>query len=284
MNYFKLLFAVATLGILFPACDGGGDDSTADTIVVVLEASGLSGDKLSVNATASLRAEVIGFTGDASGLSYRWLLSTDRGQLSDGGTDLPNPTVACAAIRCVGKRAGEEKITVEVLDATRSTIGRASLDFEIVTSTTPGKSRGCFDQAKIIYTRGLTYMVVNQDGTNPRPMGITAFGGGNISPDGEWFAYAISDVYYDEMHVVRCDGRDRYKIPGGVGLDGRPEFSPDSKTLYFTRKNPDGTGPDLADYCVGGTRIVSKHSTAQSIHPSTKPLPKIFLLPWASGT
>ncbi len=145
---------------------------------------------------------------------------------------------------CVGQTAGEEQIRVDVLDANAAIIASKSYAFEIVPFVDPGFPRGCYDQPKLIYTRGNTGSVCNFDGTGQAPLGF--YGGLSvaISPDGEWLASNpyVSNASRYNMTVARCDGSDEVEIPyqpmDGNDSDYIPHFSLDSKTLYFKRPNP----------------------------------------------
>ena len=249
MKLLKILLALTLLTTL--SCST--DDASNDDASVTITASGLGDDKLALNNAATFTADVTGYDGDPSDLTYRWTLSTERGELSDGTNPLPNPTVGGNSIRCVGKTAGDEKIIVEVLDATNSHLATASMDFTIVPPTDHpvAISRGCFDQPKIIYQKVVSYYVCNFDGSGEEYIGI--FGGlsVDISPDGEWLAYNPYEGYDNppvgySMYVLRCDGTDRVRIHPDDYVsfeeysdDGNPHFSPDSKTLYFLRPHPD---------------------------------------------
>ena len=69
-------------------------------------------------------------------MSYRWTLSTERGELSDGTNALANPSVTQNTVYCIGKTAGDEQIRVEVLDANNAVIASKALGFEIVAFVT----------------------------------------------------------------------------------------------------------------------------------------------------
>lgn len=244
----KILIALALLIMLSCSTDSGIDDDVS----VTLTASGLNDDKLALNNSATFTAEVDGYEGDPSGLNYRWTLSTERGELSDGVNSLPNPTEGGNFIRCVGKSAGDEHITVELLDAGNNHLASASYDFTIVSSGGSEISRGCFDAPKIIYQYGTTYYVCNYDGSGEQSIGVSGGISVAISPDGQWIAWnpyiggsnPTPPIGY-AMHLQYCDGSGKIRIPSdntGYEFDAydyMPQFSPDSKTLYFMR-------PDLA--------------------------------------
>ncbi len=235
---------------------GCSDD--ADTIsLVTIEASGLNDDKLALNNSATFTANVSGLEGDAASFSYRWTLSTERGELSDGFSTLPNPSVGGSTISCIGKTGGEEQIVVEVLDASNTILASSAYDFNIAPADGNTISRGCFDQPKIFYQKGATAYVRNYDGTNEQSFS-TRVGAYtmNISPNGEWIAWTAYDSDFDNpplgfnLYLRKCDETDAFIIPGdfgGIGdenaNDSSPEFSPDSKTLYFMR--PDAASERL---------------------------------------
>ena len=218
------------------------DDGTNDNLSVSLTASGLSDNKLALNNTATFTAELSGYDGDAANLTYVWSLETDRGSLSDGINALSNPSVAENTMFCVGATAGEEQIKVDVLDTNAAIIASKTYAFEIVPFVDPGFPRGCYDQPKLIYTRGNSGYVCNFGGTGQELLGYDGGLSVAISPDGEWLASNpyIFDIDRYSMYVARCDGSDELEIPfqSTEGGDYMPHFSPDSKTLYFMRSNP----------------------------------------------
>lgn len=239
---FLKVFVLFSLALLIFGCDGKED--VAYPFSVTITASGLSDDKLALNKAATFTAEVSDYEGDLSRLSYRWVLSTERGELSDDTNALSNPTVGGNSIRCIGKSGGDEKIIVEVLDGTNSIVAMSSYAFTIVPPDDAPISRGCFDQPKFIYSTGNSHYVMNVDGTGQEYLGISGDGFSIVSPDGEWYAWTIYDWDFEgtggwDMHVQRCDGSDRRKIEGGTGEDFQVKFSPDSKTLYFLRPDPE---------------------------------------------
>ena len=220
--------------------EGNGVPNRGDVSVRIV-ATGLSDGKLALNNGASFTATVTGFDGDPSGLRYHWILANGRGELSDGTNVLPNPFVGGNSIRCGGKTAGEEQITIKVLDATNTVLATAFIDFTIVAPTGSGGSRrGCFDQPKIYFQSGTQYQVINFDGSGRQSIGVSGGTGIAISPDGEWIAVtddSLTTTGWD-MYVQRCDGTERRIIPDGTGEDSIAKFSPDSKTLYFMRPEP----------------------------------------------
>lgn len=218
------------------------DDSSPNTsnVTVSIEAFGLNDDKLTLNNSVTFTAIISGFEGDASSLSYRWRLSNENGELSDGVNPLPNPSISGSSINCIGIDAGEEDIIVEVLDASNAILALASYSFTILPSDDTGGSFGCFDQPKLIYRKGTFNFVLNFDGTNEESLGIGGGTGVAISPDGEWIAQARDTQFGWQMNLFRCDGSTGL-IPIPLTfehLDNSPVFSLDSKTLYFTRAVP----------------------------------------------
>merc|ERR1711974_58388 len=214
------------------------DDSNPDStnVAVSIEATGLNDDKLALNNSANFTALISGFDGEASSLSYRWTLSAENGEFSDGVNPLPNPSVSGNSIDCIGRTAGEEEIIVEVLDASNTIIALASYSFTVLPSENPGGSFGCFDQPKLIYRKGTFNFVLNFDGTNEESLSIGGGTGVAISPDGEWIAQARDTQTGWQMHIFRCDGTTGL-IPIPVTFkedDNCPKFSLDSNKLYFT--------------------------------------------------
>jgi hypothetical protein len=249
-KYFSLMkFIQRLLAFVLLATLSCTPEDTNDTLSVSITASGLSDNKLALNNMATFSADISDYDGDITTLSYRWSLSTERGALSDGNNTLANPSVTQNTIYCLGQTAGDERIKVEVLDADNTVLGSETLDFEIVGFIDPEFPRGCYDQPKLIYSRGFNGHVCNFDGTGQQPL---AFSGGlsvAISPDGEWLAsnpYVFQEDRYN-MTVARCDGSDEVEIPyqfvDGNDSDYIPHFSPDSKTVYFMRPNPNQDFP-----------------------------------------
>ncbi len=230
----------------------GCSDNADNLSLVTIEASGLNDDKLALNKSATFTANVSGLEGDAASFSYRWTLSTERGELSDGFSTLPNPSIGGGTISCIGKTGGEEQIVVEVLDTSNNTLASAAYDFDIAPLDGNAISRGCFDQPKIFYQKGATAYVRNYDGTNEQSFSTRAGAYTmSISPNGEWIAWNAYDSDFDNpplgfnLYLRKCDETDAFIIPGhfgGIGdesaNDYSPEFSPDSKTLYFLRPDP----------------------------------------------
>ncbi|MEZ4802323.1 MAG: hypothetical protein R2797_06085 [Gelidibacter sp.] len=242
MKTLKLLLVLILLTGL--SCSENEDDSSSNT-TVTLEASGLNDGKLSINNYATFTAAVDGYEGDDTTLIYRWSITTERGELSDGTTTLPNPIVTENTIRCYGRIAGDEQITVQVLDANNTVIATESMDFTIVAFVDPPDDLGCFDQPKLIYQYGTTsFYVSNFDGSDDEYLGEGGLSVA-ISPNGQWIAFNKyeepgSDIalwgYY--LYVKRCDSNESIMIPNGTGDDFLPQFSSDSQTLYFLRPNP----------------------------------------------
>ena len=259
MKLFRLLL-VFTLLITVSCSD---EDSSDSQVSVLLEASGLSNDNLAINNYATFTATVEGYEGDTADLSYVWLLNTERGELSDGTNLLPSPTVADATIRCYGRTAGDEQITVQVLDVDNNIIATKSMDFMIVGFVDPGEGLGCYDQPKFWYSYGNAlnspFYICNFDGSDRQYLEINGLSVA-ISPNGQWIAYNkyISDFetgldgYY--MFVKNCESGETTMIPGD-GDDFIPKFSLDSQTLYFQRPEPSqpanpngGLRTDIAAY------------------------------------
>lgn len=139
----------------------------------MISTSGLSNVKLALNRSATFIAELTNYEGDTSNLTYRWSLDVGRGELSDGNNALSGTSDSENTVYCLGKRAGSEKITLEVLDNNNFILGRTSMDFEIVMPTDPDISRGCYDQPKIIYQRnGNSGYVCNFDGLNQQCLAL----------------------------------------------------------------------------------------------------------------
>lgn len=227
---------------LIVSCDTVDAPDPSD-VSVSISAGGLSDDKLPLNGTATFTAEVSGYKGDPSELSFRWALTTGRGTLSDGTNSLPNPTVGTQSIRCVGTSSGDEKITVRVQDGNNELVATGTFDFVILPPSDPVIGRGCFDQPKIIFQYGSTFYSVNFDGSGRKSIGVSGGLSAAVSPDGEWIAWNDDSSTGWDMHVQRCDGSDKIKIPGGTSEDFFPVFSPDSKTLYFLRPEPSQEKP-----------------------------------------
>ena len=276
---FALLLLMTCGAAILVGCSGGTDPTDpADTVTVALAATGLTDGKLTLNATAAFTATVTGFTGDASGLGYRWTLSTDRGELSDGTDPLPSPTLGGPAMACVGKTGGDERITVAVLSAAGDVLATAATDFTIIPPIDPGEGWGCFDQPKIYFlnTNFRGYMC-NYDGSDEESFGVVGALSCAISPDGEWIATCEADLGGYQVYVTRCDGSTGWIWieEGGVGEDFIPEFSQDSRTLYFLRPEPTQPDPfnafrlpDIAAYDLetGEVRFVTTlHQSGESV-------------------
>ncbi|XCF07706.1 hypothetical protein ABI125_07545 [Tamlana crocina] len=230
----KSIFLLFLISFLI-GCTSDDSNPNTSNVTVSIEASGLNDDKLALNNSATFTASISGFEGDATSLTYRWRLSTENGELSQSGNPLPNPSVSGSSISCVGKSEGDEEIIVEVLDASNDIFISTSYNFTIVDSGNQ-TSFGCFDQPKLIYRNGTFNFVLNFDGTNEESLGIGGGTGVDISPDGEWIAQARDTQFGWQMHIFRCDGSTGL-IPIPVTfleLDNSPQFSLDSKTLYFT--------------------------------------------------
>lgn len=243
----KHLFLLIALFVVLGCSDNPDND-----LLVTIEASGLNDDKLPINKLATFTASVSGYEGNLSSLSYRWTLSTERGELSDGFIPFTNPSIGGSVISCLGKTAGEELITVDVLDDANNTLATTTYGFTIVPIDDSLISRGCFDQPKIIYQRGTTAYVCNYDGSNEQSF-ATRSGAYfvNISPNGEWITWTAYDTDFNNppigfnLYLRKCDEFESIIIPGDFGglgdedaNDSSPEFSPDSKTLYFLRPDP----------------------------------------------
>lgn len=76
-------------------------NSNPSDVIVLIEATGLSDEKLALNNTATFTSNVSGFDGDLSSLNYRWVLSNEHGELTDGFNSLPNPTFGDSSMICV---------------------------------------------------------------------------------------------------------------------------------------------------------------------------------------
>ncbi|MBO3115382.1 hypothetical protein J4050_01405 [Winogradskyella sp. DF17] len=269
--------------ILFTSLGCTTDEANYNDVSVSITTSGLNDNKLALNNTATFTAEVSGIDATSS-LTFRWSLSTDRGELSDGTNVLPNPSIAESTIYCVGKTAGEEQIRVEVFDANAILLATETLDFEIVPSDINQEfPRGCFDQPKIIYQRNGTFgRVCNFDGTGDEYLNVSGGSSIGISPDGEWIAWNPYEDASDppvgfNMHLRNCLTGEIIRLPSDiVGLeysayDIFPEFSRDSKTLYFIRENPGqpvvpnaGGFSDLAAYDIESGQVSYLTSLYQS--------------------
>lgn len=248
MNQIRINF-ILFLFICLWGCDttDGVDDSV--DAEVSIETSGLTDDKLPLNKSANFTTTVTGYEGDLAALSYRWTLVSGRAELPDGS----NQAIGGKSISCIGKTAGEEQVGVEVIDHSNRIIAQTSYSFTIVPADDNAISRGCFDQPKIFYQRGVTAYVINYDGTNEQSFstrGAAYFI--NISPNGEWIAWTAYDDDFNNpplgfnLYLRRCDEIETILVPGFFGAigdedaqDSWPEFSPDSKTLYFLRPDPD---------------------------------------------
>lgn len=248
-----------SLLLILASCSKDDGNPTSGEVTVSIEATGLSDDKLALNNSAIFTASISGFEGEVTSLSYKWTLSNENGQLSDGINSLANPTIAGSSINCIGTTAGEEVITVEVMDDLNTIVAITSYSFTILSPGGSSGSYGCFDQPKFIYRNGPFHYVMNLDGTNQEYLGV---GGGvalNISPDGEWIAHGLQTITGYQMNVFRCDGSTGLipiEFTAGYwwGGDNHPIFSLDSGTLYFTRPveaegNPDfESGDDIFSY------------------------------------
>lgn len=241
MKPLQLLFFLALTVVI--SCSE--DSASPDEVSVDITASGLSDDKLPLNSSATFTANVSNFQGDPADLIHRWTLSKERGALTDGGVELPSPSLVGNSIRCIGKTAGDELILVEVLDTNNTVLGKASLDFTIVPPTDPGISRECFDRPKIIYRSGSSFYVINHDGSEEQSIGISGGLSLDISPDGEWIAWNDESSEGWDMWVQRCDGTERTMIAGGTSEDFLPKFAADSKTVYFLRPEPSQEKPSI---------------------------------------
>jgi len=153
---------------------------------------------------------------------------------------LPSPTITeINSVNCIGREEGDERITVQVLDQSNAIVAETFYDFEI----TP-VFLGCFQQSKIIYQRGLSFIVANADGSNEDVLFNADATSMNISPNGQWFAWnEYTDIEGSlpnfSMHIQDCERNlEEIQIPGGLVGDDSPEFSEDSKFLYFLRVNP----------------------------------------------
>ena len=235
----KSIFLLFVTSFLI-GCSSDDSNPNTNNVMVSIEANGLNDDKLALNNSANFTVIVSGFEEDASSLTYRWTLSNENGELSDGVNPLPNPSVSSSSISCIGQTAGEEEIMVEVLDSSNTILALASYNFIILPSDDPGGSFGCFDQPKLIYRKGTFNFVLNFDGTNEESLGIGGGSGVAISPNGEWIAQARDTQLGWQMNLFRCDGSTGLiAIPLTFEhLDNSPVFSLDSKTLYFTRAVP----------------------------------------------
>ncbi|MCK7591410.1 hypothetical protein M0G43_12560 [Subsaxibacter sp. CAU 1640] len=234
MKLFRLLLVFTLL--ISVSCSN--EDSSDSQVSVTLEANGLSDDNLAINNYATFTATVEGYEGDMANLSYVWLLNTERGELSDGTNLLPSPTVADTTIRCYGRTAGDEQITVQVLDVDNNIIATKSMSFTVVGFVDPGDDLGCFDQPKLVYKYGSSFYVCNFDGSSPQSLDADGLSVA-ISPNGQWIAYnkLISGSGYT-MYVKRCETGETTVVQSDADGDFLPRFSTDSQTLYLQRANP----------------------------------------------
>lgn len=85
----------------------------------------------------------------------------------------------------------------------------------------------------------------NYDGSNEQYIGIFGGTSANISPNGEWLAWNDDTSDGWQMKLTDCHLTKIITIGGGMDLDFIPEFSPDSKTLYFMRPDPNSEPPVL---------------------------------------
>ncbi|HKK38224.1 MAG TPA: hypothetical protein VJ949_02275 [Cryomorphaceae bacterium] len=236
MKFGKLLLTFLLLTTL--SCSE--DEDKEEGISVEISTSGINDDKLAINNRATFTAQLSGFEGNASALTYRWSLSSGNGELTDGVNELANPSERGNSISCFGRIEGDERITVRVLDGADNIVATSSYDFII----TPF-SRGCFDQPKIIFAKGYSYYVINFDGSFQQSIGgqVPGSGGVAISPNGEWIAYLELVNGGGDMHIQSCDGTEHIMIPVSTHEDFTPKFSPDSRTLYFLRSEPSQPEP-----------------------------------------
>lgn len=252
MTQLKLLLTVIIL--MGWSCS---KDETNNEGTVNLEASGLSDGKLAINNVATFTATLTDYDGAIANLTYRWTLDTEKAELSDGVNTLANSTVAGHTMRCIGRISGDERIHVEVLDENNTIIASASVDFTIIPFVDTPDGLGCFDQPKIIYQYGnSSFYVCNFDGLNAEYLGVGGLSVA-ISPNGKWIAYNEYDNdrlgYF--AYLRNCETNETIEIPGGDGDDYTPEFSYDSKILYFLRPEPSleennagGRPEDIAAY------------------------------------
>lgn len=78
--------------------------------------------------------------------------------------------------------------------------------------------------------------ISNSDGTNPKQ--LTKFTtptndltSPSFSPDGSKIAFILNN----EVHVMKADGKNIEQVTKGLGYTVRPEWSPDGKTILFSR-------------------------------------------------
>ncbi len=235
MKLLKLLLILLIVTVWSCITDDKTNQGT-----VTLDASGLSDDKLPINKEAIFTATVTDYTGNVADLTYQWKLDAEKGELFDGTNTLPNPSIAGGTMRFIGRENGDERLRVDVLDKNNAVIGSASVDFTIIPSIDPPVNLGCFDQPKIIYQRGnSSKYVCNFDGSDPEYLGVGGVAVA-ISPNGQWIAYTRYDnaLRGDYLYLRNCFTAETIMIPGGTGQDFTPEFSNDSKIIYFLRAEP----------------------------------------------
>lgn len=69
------------------------------------------------------------------------------------------------------------------------------------------------------------------------------------SPDGKWLAYTVTEAVMEEevsenrthIHVARTDGSRRFQLTRGDSGASSPQFSADSRTVYFRSRRGEGT-------------------------------------------
>lgn len=236
-----LFFFLGLLLLPLAGCDFGDDDG--GTAQVALTSPDLEPDNiLALNARATLTATVTDYDGDISALSYRWQVANGRAVFVSGSDDLGGQTTTTAnTVETEGRTGGEERVTVQVHSPTGN-IGEASLDFTI---NPPTGSAGCFDGPRFIFRYGFpgdSDVYTSAFDGSDRELAITTADDATLSPDGQWFAYAVfnySGGFSSRVEVARCDGTARHTIPGGTGQDFIPQWSPDGGFVYFLRRNPD---------------------------------------------
>jgi Tol biopolymer transport system component len=71
-------------------------------------------------------------------------------------------------------------------------------------------------------------------------LNVKSLGGAQISPDGKWVAYTITesdfkqDAYVTHVWLVEAQSGRRYQLTRGDKSAGNPQWSPDGQWLTFT--------------------------------------------------
>jgi len=233
------LIGILLAGAIFSGCEKNDDNPDYQGNVVLSSPTVGSGGSLSVNATARFDAQYTDSLGETPELVYEWSLQQARGTLVINNQDNgAQAQISTPSVNVRGNEAGDETITVKVLDAqTGNVLAADELSFKI---TEPSGTSHCFDDPMLFFrNNNWDAPAITAIGLESDTRKSTILSAQNwltdISKDGNWL---LREDFSDDKTTVfwldACDGSGSKKITESTHLIETPVFGPNDKYIYFT--------------------------------------------------